>query len=212
MIKAVIFDLDGVLVFTDKFHYQAWKQTADELGVYFDAKINHRLRGVGRMESLDIILERYQGSPLSEKEKREIADRKNARYRKLLETLTEEDASDEVRRTLAELRERGYKTAVGSSSKNACFILERVGLRDMFDQIADGTQVTRSKPSPDVFLTAARLLGEQPEACLVVEDAEAGIDAGIAGGMKTAAIGEAVHCGKADYALQTISDLLGVLE
>lgn len=211
-IKAVVFDLDGVLVFTDKFHYQAWKQMADEMGIYFDEEINNRLRGVSRMDSLEIILERYEGAPLSQEKKEALAAQKNETYRGLLATMTPADVSEEVRETLAGLRKRGYKIALGSSSKNAKFILERVNLLDAFDAISDGTNITRSKPDPEVFLKAVEFLGENPAECLVVEDAEAGIDAGIAGGMKTAAIGDAACCGKADATLTTFSDLLNILE
>lgn len=211
-LKAAIFDLDGVIVFTDKFHYQAWKKMADSMGIYFDEEINNRLRGVSRMDSLEIILERYEGEPLSQEKKEALAAEKNETYRELLKTMTPADVSKEVRDTLAELRKRGYGIALGSSSKNAKFILERVELLDAFDKISDGNNITKSKPDPEVFEKAAEFLGEKPEDCLVVEDAEAGIDAGIAGGMKTAAIGDAVNCGKADYALQTFSDLLTILK
>lgn len=210
-LKAVIFDLDGVIVFTDQFHYQAWKKMADGMNIYFDETINNRLRGVSRMDSLEIILERYDGAPLSQEKKEELAAQKNENYRALLSTMTPADVTDEVRETLAEIRKRGYKISLGSSSKNAKFILERVALLDAFDAISDGTDITKSKPDPEVFLKGAEFLGERPEDCLVVEDAEAGIVAGIAGGMKTAAIGDAVSCGKADYILRTFSDLLNIL-
>lgn len=209
-LKAAIFDLDGVIVFTDKFHYQAWKEMADGLGIYFDEEINNRLRGVSRMDSLEIILENYHGEPLTQEQKEQLAEQKNSCYRELLQTMTPDDVTDEVRDTLAELRRRGYKIALGSSSKNAKFILERVGLMDAFDKISDGTNIVRSKPDPEVFQKAAEFLGEKPEQCVVVEDAEAGIDAGIAGGMKTAAIGDAVKCRKADYELETFADLLKI--
>lgn len=210
-LKAVIFDLDGVIVFTDQFHYQAWKKMADGMNIYFDETINNRLRGVSRMDSLEIILERYNGEPLSQERKEELAAQKNEDYRALLSTMTPADVTDEVRETLAEIRRRGYKISLGSSSKNAKFILERVALLDAFDAISDGNNITRSKPDPEVFLKGAEFLGEKPEDCLVVEDAEAGIVAGIAGGMKTAAIGDAVSCGKADHTLETFSDLLKIL-
>lgn len=210
-LRAVIFDLDGVIVFTDKFHYQAWKKMADEMEIYFDEEINNRLRGVSRMDSLEIILERYEGEPLSDQKKEELAAQKNETYRKLLETMTPADVTDEVRETLAEIRRRGYGISLGSSSKNARFILEHVQLSDAFDEISDGNNITKSKPDPEVFLKGAEFLGEKPGDCLVVEDAEAGIDAAIAGGMKTAAIGDAVSCGKADYTLETFSDLLKIL-
>lgn len=210
-LKAVIFDLDGVIVFTDQFHYQAWKKMADEMNIYFDETINNRLRGVSRMDSLEIILERYEGEPLTQEKKEELAAQKNENYRALLKTMTPDDVTDEVRETLAEIRKRGYKISLGSSSKNAKFILERVDLLDAFDAISDGNNITKSKPDPEVFLKGAEFLGENPADCLVVEDAEAGIVAGIAGGMKTAAIGDAVSCGKADYILNTFSDLLKIL-
>lgn len=209
--KAVIFDLDGVLVFTDKLHYQAWKEMADGLGVYFDEQINNRLRGVGRMDCLDIILERYEGEPLSQEKKEELATSKNDAYRELLKTMSPEDVTDEVRDTLAELKRRGYKIALGSASKNARFILEQTKLIDALDAISDGNNISRSKPDPEVFVKAAEFLQEPAAECLVVEDAEAGIDAGNAGGMKTAAIGDAVNCGKSDYTLKTFSDLLDIL-
>lgn len=209
-IKGIIFDLDGVLVFTDKLHYQAWKQMADRLGIYFDEKINNRLRGVSRMDSLEIILENYQGEPLSIEEKERLAAEKNDTYRELLKTMTREDVTDEVRETLAELKARGYKLSLGSSSKNARFILERVELLDAFDAISDGNNITKSKPDPEVFLKGAEFLGEKPADCLVVEDAEAGVDAGLAGGMQVAAIGDAVHCHKADFELTTFVDLLSI--
>lgn len=209
--KAAIFDLDGVIVFTDRFHYQAWKQMADGMGIYFDEEINNRLRGVSRMASLEIILERYEGAPLSAEKKAALAEQKNEIYRELLQNMTPDDVSKEVRDTLAEVRSRGYKLSIGSSSKNAKFILQQVQLQDAFDAISDGTNITHSKPDPEVFLKAAEFLGEKPGDCLVIEDAEAGIDAGIAGGMKTAAIGEAAKCGKADYMLGTFSDLLKIL-
>lgn len=211
-IKAVIFDLDGVIVFTDKFHYQAWKKMADEMGIYFDEEINNRLRGVSRMDSLEIILERYEGEPLSQKRKEELAARKNDIYRDLLKTMTPADVSDEVCKTLEEIWSRGYKMAIGSSSKNAKFILDRVGLINAFDAVSDGNNIIKSKPDPEVFVKAAQFLGEPPENCLVVEDAWAGIDAGIAGGMQTAAIGEACSYEKSDYKLKTFSDLLTILK
>lgn len=211
-LKGLIFDLDGVIVFTDQFHYQAWKKVADALGVYFDAEINNRLRGVSRMDSLEIILERYDGAPLSQEEKVLLAEKKNGIYRKLLETMTPSDVTQEARETLTALRDRGYRLAVGSSSKNAKYILERVNLTDAFDAVSDGTNITRSKPDPEVFLKAADFLGLLPEECMVVEDADAGIEAAKAGGMCAAGIGSAAGCKKADERLQTFSDLLKIVD
>lgn len=206
--KGIIFDLDGVIVFTDRFHYQAWKAIADEQGIYFDEEINNRLRGVGRMESLDIILEKYEGEPLSQEEKEKLAAKKNDIYRELLKQMTPVDVSEEVRETLAELRKRGYLLSLGSSSKNAKFILRQVGLYEAFDAISDGTNITKSKPDPEVFLKAAEFLHLTPQECAVVEDAFAGIDAAKAGNMTAVAIGDAVHAPNADEKLNRFSDLL----
>jgi beta-phosphoglucomutase len=210
--EAFIFDLDGVIVFTDKFHYQAWKQIADKMGIYFDEKINSRLRGVSRMESLEIILERYEGGALSNDEKMKLAEEKNNIYRSLLAGMTPNDVADEVRETLAELRKKGYKLAIGSSSKNAKFILEKVNLIDAFDAISDGTNISKSKPDPEVFLKAAEFLGVAPKNCVVVEDAIAGFEAAKAGGMLAAGIGPDKDCGKTDYKLERFSDLLRIVE
>ncbi len=210
--KGIIFDLDGVLVFTDKFHYRAWKSMADKLGVYFDEKINNRLRGVSRMQSLDIILERYEGASLSGNDKMKLAQEKNNVYRKLLEGMTADDVSGDVRATLSKLREKGYKLAIGSSSKNAKYILERVNLLDEFDAISDGTNITKSKPDPEVFLKAADFMGLKPEECAVVEDATAGIDAAKAAGMIAIAIGDASDYEKSDYVLSEFVDLITVAD
>ena len=211
-IKGIIFDLDGVLVFTDKFHYQAWKTIADDMGIYFDRKINNRLRGVSRMESLDIILERYEGAALTEEEKRALAEKKNGIYRELLKTMIPSDVSPEVRNTLNELHKAGFKLAVGSSSKNARFILEKVNLTAAFDAISDGTNITRSKPDPEVFQKAAEYLELKPEQCAVVEDAEAGVDAAKAGQMLAVGIGEAATYEKTDIGIKEFSDLLKILK
>lgn len=211
MITSVLFDLDGVIVFTDKYHYIAWKKIADELGIYFDEEINNRLRGVSRMDSLEIILEKYEGEPLSDEKKLELATRKNEYYRELLGNMTPDDVTDSVRNTLAQLRNRGYKIALGSSSKNAKFILEKVNLLDAFDAISDGTNIVNSKPNPEVFVKAANFLSEPCSRCAVVEDAEAGINAGKAAGMATIAIGDAAQCHIATRDIEEFSDLLTCL-
>ena len=153
--QAVIFDLDGVICSTDEYHYQAWKQMADSMGIYFDRTINNRLRGVSRMESLEIILERYDGPALSEARKVELATMKNDLYRESLHQLSPADLSAEVKDTLDALRAAGLKLAIGSSSKNTKFILGQLGLGSYFDAISDGNNITRSKPDPEVFLKAA---------------------------------------------------------
>lgn len=207
MAKAFIFDLDGVLVFTDKYHYLAWKELADKLGIYFDETINNRLRGVSRMDSLEIILERATKT-YTQEEKDAFAEEKNETYKKLLVNMTPADVTEEVRETLAKLRADGHKLAIGSSSKNTKFILERVNLTDAFDAISDGTNITKSKPDPEVFLKAADFLGEAYDNCIVVEDAEAGIDAAKAAGMYAIGIGEAASYAKTDYAISHFSQML----
>ena len=210
--KAFIFDLDGVIVFTDKFHYLAWKKMADEMGIYFDETINNRLRGVSRAESLEIILERYEGPALSQEKKAELMEGKNNTYKELLGGMTPDDVTDEVRNTLAELHNRGYKLALGSSSKNAKFILEKVELLGAFDAISDGTNITKSKPDPEVFLKAAEFLCEKPEECYVVEDAYAGIDAAKSAGMQAVGIGDAAGYGATDKKIKSFGELLTLEE
>ena len=209
--KAIIFDLDGVLVFTDKYHYLAWKKLADRLGIEFTEKDNDRLRGVSREESLDIILEKYQGKVIPEDKKKEYLEEKNEIYKESLGGMTRDDVAGEVRKTLSKLRNAGYRLAIGSSSKNTSYILERVELTDAFDEVADGTMITRSKPDPEVFLKAAQLLGENPYDCLVVEDAEAGITAAHAAGMDAVAIGAARSSERADYNIGSFEELFRVL-
>ncbi len=209
--KAVIFDLDGVICFTDKYHYQAWKALADRLGIYFDEVINNRLRGVSRMASLEIILERAEKS-YTEEEKLAFAEEKNNTYRNLLKNMSPADLTDEVRETLEELRRRGYLLAIGSSSKNTRFILGQIGLATFFDAIADGTDITRSKPDPEVFQIAAQKLWMDPALCAVVEDAKAGIQAAKAAGMTALALhGDAENCGLEDCNLASFSSLLDIL-
>ena len=206
--KAIIFDLDGVLVFTDHYHYLAWKKLADRLGIYFDENINNRLRGVSRMASLEIILERDTGRELSLKEKTALAEEKNGYYRELLRQMTPDSVAPQVRETLSRLRGRGYRLAIGSSSKNTRTILERTNLLDAFDAVFDGNNITRSKPDPEVFLKAAQFLGVCPQACAVVEDARAGIDAALAGGMLAVGIGEAAQYAKTQKPIHDFEELL----
>lgn len=207
---AVIFDLDGVICFTDEYHYQAWKAMADSIGVYFDREINNRLRGVSRMASLDIVLERYPGE-LSQAEKEELAEQKNERYKQLLAQMSPADLSEEVKSTLDELRRRGYLLAIGSSSKNTPFILRQIGLGGYFDAVSDGNNITRSKPDPEVFLKAAQMLCVEPARCLVVEDAVSGAEAAHRGGMKAACVGDAAKSGAGDYNMKSVEELLKLL-
>lgn len=189
-IKAVIFDLDGVIVTTDDCHYEAWKRMADEEGIFFDREINERLRGVSRMASLDIVLERASKS-YTEEEKVEMATRKNGYYVELIHQLTPEAILPGVLDNLTALKEAGVKIAIGSSSKNTPIILKQIGLDTTFDAVSDGNNISKSKPDPEVFLKAADMLGIPYADCMIVEDADAGIKAGKAAGMKTVAVNNA---------------------
>lgn len=187
MIKAVIFDLDGVIVSTDDCHYEAWKKMADEEGIYFDKTINNRLRGVSRMESLEIVLERAE-KDYSEEEKLQLAERKNGYYKEFITKLTPSDILPGAKETLGELRNNGIKIAIGSSSKNTPVILKQIGLDDYFDAVSDGNNITNSKPDPEVFLKAADMLDIPYGECMIIEDADAGIEAGRRAGMKTLSV------------------------
>lgn len=200
-IEAVIFDLDGVIVSTDECHYRAWKKTADEEGIYFDRKINDRLRGVSRMDSLEIVLERAERL-YTDEEKVELAERKNNYYKEYIKKLTKDDILNGVNENLAELKANGIKVAIGSSSKNTPDILKYIGLDNYFDAVSDGNNITKSKPDPEVFLKAADMLGVPYEKCLVVEDADSGIEAGKRAGMYTLAVNNAKG---ADYSLADLS-------
>lgn len=204
--EAVIFDLDGVIVSTDECHYQAWKRLADEEGIPFDRSANQRLRGVSRMESLEIVLERA-ARIYTDVEKTVLAERKNEYYRKLLYRLTSADILPGAVSLLRELKKRGIRVAIGSSSRNAPFILEKIGLGGFFDAVADGNGITKSKPDPEVFLLAAKLLCVRPEHCAVVEDSVAGILAAKAAGMKAVGVGYAESCAQADEAAENLTEV-----
>lgn len=210
MIKGIIFDLDGVIVKTDELHYRAWKRLADAEGIFFDREINNRLRGVSRMASLEIILERSPRT-YSAEEKNRLASIKNQYYVELLKTLTPDDIMPGVTKTLEELKRRKILTAIGSSSKNARAILEQIKLANVFDAVADGNDIINSKPAPDVFLKAADMLGLRPAECAVVEDAEAGIAAAKSAGMLAIAIFDAKRSRLADHKLEDIGELINII-
>ena len=211
MIKAIIFDLDGVIVSTDEFHYLAWKEVADKEGIYFDREINNRLRGVSRMASLDIILEKANRE-YTQEEKEAIATEKNEIYRKSLSKLSYKSLSKDTIKAIRKLYEDGYHLAIASSSKNTKYILERLNIENAFDCVVDGTMISHSKPDPEVFLKAAEGLGFKPTECLVIEDAFSGIDAGKAGGFISIGIGDAATYDKADYKINQLSDLIPLVE
>ena len=196
--KGIIFDLDGVLCSTDRFHFEAWKQTAEEVGAPFDETINMKLRGVSRMESLEIILS-GSSKTFTDAEKERLATEKNA------------DMPAAVRDALTALHNAGLKLAVGSSSKNAAYILERLDANRYFDAVCDGTMIAHSKPDPEVFTKAAAMVGLAPADCLVVEDAAAGLEAARAGGMDCAIVGTAPMPFEPTYHIQDVTKLPGTI-
>ncbi len=214
MIRAVLFDLDGVLTDTSEYHYLAWKRLADELGIPFNRQDNEALRGVSRRESLMLLL---KGRPATEEEMQEWMERKNRYYVEYISQMTPDNLLPGALNLLQELRENGYKTAIVSSSKNTPMVLERLKIAHLMDVVVDGNAPARSKPAPDLFLLAAERLGVSPQECLVVEDAAAGIDAARAAGMRSLGLGPQERVGHADLVLPDLngvhlSDLKPVLE
>lgn len=197
MIKACIFDLDGVIVDTAHYHFLAWKRLADELGVNFSEQDNERLKGVSRMHSLEILLS-LGGISINEKEKEALADKKNAWFVGYVEGMVPEEIFPGVKQLIHDLRAKGLKIALASSSKNAAAVVELLKIGDDFDTIVDGNMIQRSKPDPEIFLLAAQKLDIDPKYCLVFEDAEAGVEAALAAGMKCVGIGNKEQLGKAD--------------
>lgn len=187
-IKAFIFDLDGVIVDTAIHHYQAWKRLANELGFDISEEFNEQLKGVSRVDSLNIILE-HGGLVLPDEEKNELAIRKNQWYLDLVSRMTPDDILPGVATFFSEVRKAGLETALGSASKNAPLILERIGMGKVFDAVIDGTKVEKSKPDPEVFTKGADELGVRYNECVVFEDAVAGVEAGKRAGMFTVGLG-----------------------
>lgn len=203
--KACLFDLDGVIVDTAKYHYLAWRSLARRLGFDFSPAHNERLKGVSRMASLDILLEVGGISGVSDADKQRMADEKNAEYVSLISRMTPDEVLPGAEDFLRSLRAAGIRTALGSASKNAMTILDRLQLTPLFDAIVDGTKVAKAKPDPEVFLRGAEALGVAPAECVVFEDAEAGIEAAIAGGMRCVGIGSPDILGRANLVVPGLS-------
>jgi len=200
MIEACIFDLDGVVVDTAKYHFIAWKALSEELGFNFSPEDNERLKGISRMQSLDILLE-IGGLKFSDQEKLKMANKKNELYVTFIEQMTPDEILPGVENFLQELRKNGIQIALGSASKNAPMILERIRLTEMFDAIVDGNSITEAKPNPEVFLKGAEKLGVLPENCVVFEDAIAGIEAAQHANMFSVGIGDPETLGFADLVI-----------
>ena len=205
-IQAFIFDLDGVIVDTAKYHYTAWKNIANELGFDFTPSDNERLKGVSRMQSLEILLS-IGNLSLSGKEKELVAHRKNEQYKALISNITPNEILPGAKDFIEHAQTRGIATALGSASKNAMPILNSLRITNLFDAIIDGNSVEKTKPAPDVFLKAAEALNILPQNCIVFEDAEAGIEAAINAGMRSVGIGNPTILNKANFVVEGLGDI-----
>ncbi len=203
-IKGFIFDLDGVITDTAEYHYKSWQTLADEEGFTFNREINEQLRGVSRMDSLDIILD---GKDVPQETKQEWTDRKNSYYQKYLEEINKDNILDDMEAKLNKLIKEGYKIAVASSSRNARKVLSNLEISEMFDTISDGNSVENAKPAPDLFLHTAEKLGLKPEQCVVLEDAESGVEAALAANMKAVGVGPEGRVGKAHLIYSTVEEI-----
>lgn len=207
MIKACIFDLDGVIVDTAKYHYLAWKRLANELGFFFSEEHNERLKGVSRMDSLEILLSVGKITDKTPEEKEMLASKKNAWYVEYISHITPEEILPGAIELIDFLKSKGIKIALGSASKNARAILKGINLEHVFDSIVDGTRISKAKPDPQVFTTGADDLGVKYSECIVFEDAEAGIEAAIRAGMRCVGIGSPVQLGKANIVVPSLDML-----
>ncbi len=205
LIKAAIFDLDGVIVDTAHYHYVAWKELAAELGVNLTPEHNERLKGVSRMHSLEIILE-IGGISLPEDDKERLATRKNNEFIQLIEKMTPDEIFPGTKDLISNLRQKGIRIGLASSSKNAPRVLDLLGIRSQFDTVVDGTMITHSKPDPEIFLLAASRLGVDPQQCVVFEDAEAGVEAALRAGMKCVGVGDEKMLSNADFVIARTGD------
>ncbi len=205
MIKACIFDLDGVIVDTAKYHYLAWQRLAKELGVSFTLEDNERLKGVSRIRSLEIILE-IGGLQRSEAEKEVMATRKNQWFVDYVNAMKPEEIYPGVHELLVALKSKGIKVGLASSSKNAPAVIRLLNIEHDFDAVVDGTMIVHTKPDPEIFLKAAQILGVSPKDCVVFEDAEAGVEAALNAGMKCVGIGSAKQLGKAHRVIPKTGD------
>ncbi len=205
MIKGFIFDLDGVITDTAELHFQAWKNLANDMDWEFDREVNEQLRGVSRMDSINIIKE-HNAAEISEEKLVELATRKNDIYVDSLDQITPKDYLPGALELLTHLKREGFKVALGSASKNSTKVLQQLDAAKFFDVIGDGNSVSKSKPAPDIFLFGAKELSLKPEECIVYEDAEAGIDAAKAGGFHAVGIGPEERVGHADIRFDSMAE------
>jgi beta-phosphoglucomutase len=205
MIRACIFDLDGVIVDTAHYHYLAWKRLANELGIDLTVEDNEQLKGVSRMHSLEIILKKGDVS-LSAHDKELLANKKNSWFVDYLERMAPEEIFPGVKVLIEQLKAKGLKVGLASSSKNAKTVLHLLHIQNLFDAVVDGTMITHSKPHPEIFLLAAKKLEMPPTECLVFEDAESGVEAAIAAGMRCVGVGSPKQLGKANKVIAKTGD------
>ncbi len=203
-IQAFIFDLDGVLTDTAEYHYRAWKALADELALPFTRAENEKLRGISRRESLQLLL---KGRQYPEEQIQQMMRRKNELYLEFIHCVSPDDLLPGAANLLAEIRAAGLKSALGSASKNAPLVLERLGITSLLDVVADGSSVERQKPAPDLFLYVAAQLGLPPAECVVVEDAAAGIEAARLGGFRTIGLGPRERVGGAEVLCSSLAEV-----
>jgi beta-phosphoglucomutase len=205
VIRACIFDLDGVIVDTAHYHFLAWKRLANELGYDLTEQENERLKGVSRMQSLEIILE-LAGISLNETHKKMLANKKNTWFIDYVERMLPEEIFPGVKQLICELSAYGIKVGLASSSKNARTVIQLLGMQNEFDAIVDGSMITHTKPHPEIFISTAEKLGVDPKDCVVFEDAEAGVEAALAAGMRCVGIGSPVRLHKANKVFSKISE------
>lgn len=214
IVKGFIFDLDGVLTDTAEYHYRGWKRLANELGISFRREDNEALRGIPRRESLMLIL---KGREYPEEQILEMMERKNKYYLEFIRDITPRDLLPGARELLEEIHAAGLMSALGSASKNAPEVIQRLGIAELLDAISHGDSVERQKPAPDLFVHAATQLGLRPDECVVVEDAASGIEAARAGGFQSVGLGPRERVGRADIILPSLmgvqlNDILLALE
>lgn len=208
MLQAVLFDLDGVITDSAKYHYQAWKRLAEELEIPFDEAYNEKLKGVSRAESLELLLKNGNAEDLySPEEKRELTEKKNAYYRELIKEITPRDILPGIKELLISLKDKNIKTCVCSVSKNAFTIIDRLELRGYFDHIIDAARIKNAKPDSDIFATGAYVLGVTPETCVGIEDAKAGVAAIKKAGIKAVGVGMPEQMEGADLILTGTEEL-----
>ena len=208
MIKAFIFDLDGVITDTAEYHYLAWQKLAQQQNWLFNREINEELRGIGRLDSIKVILKHNNLlDRFTDEEALELANEKNELYVESLKNVSPNNYIPGVKKFLDDLKERDFKIALGSASKNAVQVLTQLQAMEYFDVIGDGTKVERSKPAPDVFIYAAKELGFDPQECVVVEDAASGVDAATEGGFYSVGVGPLDRIGHATIAYEDMNDV-----